>query len=146
LVHVHQRTYLWQFDLPLLVLALFGLAVLYPFARLPRRGQRAFGAAAAAGLLALSVTAFAAGINPQPGPGTYKREPPEIERSDGFLGTGPETITKRIRLDHYHEPIDLAAHWLLLGLGLAALAIPGARVAVASRSKPAASPTEGAAT
>jgi hypothetical protein len=132
LVHVHHYRWLWEFDLPLLVLFLLGLAGVRSFARLPRQGQRLFGAAVAASLIALSVAAFAAGINPQPGPGTYHREPAEIERSHG-LGLEPETIVKRIQIDHFHPPIHLAVHWLLLGLALAVLAMPGARVAATRR-------------
>lgn len=137
LTHDHHYHLIWMLDLPFLLLALAGLALLYPFARLPRRGQRVFGAVVATTLTALAVAAFAAGINPLPGPGTYKREPAEIERSDNV-------IVKHIRVDHFHEPIYLVVPWLLLGLGLAALAVPGARVAV--RSTPKAQAAEGAVT
>lgn len=134
-VHDHHRTYLWQFELPPLVLALAGLAALYPFARMPRQGQRVFGTMIAASLIALSIVAFAAGINPQSGPGRYEREPPEVERSRGFLGFGPETVVRRVHAHHFHPPTYLAAHWLLASLGLAVLAIPGARVGATKSSK-----------
>lgn len=127
-VHDHHRTYLWQFDLPLLMLAAVGLAALYPFARLPRQGQRTFGAAVATSLLVLAVALFAAGIDQRKVPNSYEREPAEIERSDGFLE--PETITRHIHVHHHHPPIDLAVHWLLIGMGLASFAIRPARIAV----------------
>lgn len=138
-VHVHRRHWIWELDLPLLLLALVGLVVVRPFARLPRTGQRRFGATVATGLVALATLAFVAGISQESGPGSYQREAPEIERSS-------EAIVTRIVVDHFHAPVHLAAHWLLLGLGLAALAIPGARVAVASQGTPEAQAAEGAAT
>lgn len=133
LIHDHHRVWRWWLDLPLLLLFLVALVALRPFARLPRQGQRLFGATVAAGLPALAVAAFAAGISQESSAGRYQREAPEIERSHGFLDLRPETIVKRVRIDHFHPPVHLAGHWLLLGLGLAALAVPGARVAATRR-------------
>jgi hypothetical protein len=129
-VHDHHRTYLWYLDLLPLLLAFGGLVALYPFARLPRPDQHVLGGALAVGLIGFSVAMFASGIEARPGAGTYEREPPEIERSGGgFFDSEPETIVRHIHIHHRHEPIDVYAHWLLVGLGLAALAVPGARVA-----------------
>jgi hypothetical protein len=125
-VHVHHNHWLWWFDFPLLALCLIGLAVVYPLARMPKENQRAFGAIVGASLVALAVGALVAGINPRSGPGTYHRDPPEIERSQD---SGSEVITKRIDIHHDHPPTDAVAHWIFLGLGLAVLAVPGTRVA-----------------
>jgi hypothetical protein len=127
-VHVHHRHWIWDFDLPLLLLALAALAVARPLSRLPRPDQRVFNAAMATGLVALGTLAFVVGISQEQGSGTDHREPPDIERS-------PEAIVTRIVVDHFHAPVHLSVPWIIVGLGLAVLAIPTARVAVAARKQ-----------
>ena len=133
ILHEHHTHWIWEFDPLLLALALLGLALAWPLSGMLRRPGRIAAGLTAAGFLALAAISFAAGIDPQSGPGAYSRRPVEIERIDGV----PEVIVRHIHIDHFHPPVDLATHWLLFGAGLAVLALPALWGAAKRRPEPA---------
>jgi len=124
MLHVHHRLWLWDLDWILVALALTGIALAAFIVRAYRRAGRTAATIAAASLIALATLCFVLGIHQDPGPGTYQRNPPEVERTS-------ELIFTKVEVDHYHAPTHLNLAWLLAGLGLAVLAIAPARAAVA---------------
>lgn len=128
-LHEHHRRWLWEIDPLLIGLALLGLALAWPVARMPRGQGRYFAGALVAGFAALATAAFVVGIDPRSGPGAFSRSPGEVERIEGV----PEIVVHHIHIDHFHPPVDLAVHWLALGVGLALLAIPATKAAFMPR-------------
>jgi len=123
ILHEHHEWWLWDLNPWLMALAGLGAALAWQLSRVGSRLGWAGRALAVAALTGLATLAFVVGINPRAGDGIYSRKPAEIERIDGV----PEVIVRHIHIDHFHPPIDIAAHWLLLGVGLALVAVWTAR-------------------